>query len=104
MSIGPLGFFGSIASAPLSQAKAESDRKAVDSVNQASGLASAKDAEKAAGIGEAEKGHESSDRGGDGRSVLDLDSRGENEEEKPPPPKKSKDPTGRRGGNLDLSA
>ncbi len=113
MSIGPLGFIGSAAGTQYSQAKgSETERTQQDEAAQSRQTKTTEKAENAAGIGETEQDEQAGDRDADGRRIW------ERPEEKQPEDKdqdepaadgngpadsQSKDPTGHRGNQLDLS-
>ena len=109
MNVGPLGMIGSAAGSPLAQTKgSDVDKAAQDTAHQARQTESQQKAEKAAGIGETEQDEQASERDADGRRVWEL---GDDEEgnkhaaqdradDSEP---RSKDPTGQRGNQLDLS-
>ncbi|MEX1039436.1 MAG: hypothetical protein WDZ51_02315 [Pirellulaceae bacterium] len=112
MSIGPgaMGIASSLAASPLAQnSSSEVNRNQQASRDQSRQVESAEKAEKAAGVGDPEESEKTSDRDADGRrawekpagshddpSAHDDDSCGGGGSQ-------SKDPTGQRGGNLDLS-
>ena len=105
MSVGPLGFAGAAAGANSAQRQADVDRAQHDSANDVRKTKSVQAAEAAAGSAPTDgEGHESHERDADGRRLWE-------EMGEPPPkdeapaaePPRSKDPTGDRGGNLDLS-
>jgi hypothetical protein len=108
MSVGSLGVIGSVAGTPLAQAKgADIDKNKADLGNQQRQVETSLKAEAAAGIGKTEGDAETSDRDADGRRLWELDGTArkaaaeETSEESTPP--QAKDPTGERGGTLDLS-
>ena len=108
MSMGPMGMIGSIAGVPLTQAKGDADRKSSESTTQNN--VSQGQTENAAGVGEAEQQSESSERDADGRRLWEGDQDGtagdesqEDTQQDQVPPTKSKDPTGNRGSQLDIS-
>ena len=112
MSVGPTGVPGSVAGSALAQARgSDVDRGQQESDVQARGLQGSKRAENAAGIGQAEEDHEAADRDADGRRPWELGGRrravavGSDlaESISPPEPPKSRDATGERGNQLDLS-
>jgi hypothetical protein len=106
MSIGPLGFVGSVAGSPLSQVKGELDRtRDATAVNERKAASDAKAAD-AAGIGKTDGDQEAGDRDADGRRLYEAP---------PEPPKRDEesvldeepprpiDPTGTSGTQLDLT-
>jgi hypothetical protein len=111
MSVGPMGFFGSIAATPLAQSQGiDADRVAQESSAQSGQTANAIKAENAAGIGATDgEEHAAAERDADGRRIW----------EKTPGKKKSaafaaetlpaetpplsKDATGASGNQLDLT-
>ena len=108
MNIGPLGIIGSIAGSPLAQSKgSEVDRAAHDTSNQARQISAENKAEQAAGIGRTEEDQESSERDADGRRLWEEQAEETSPDETPShedaESRRSKDPTGDRGRQLDLS-
>ena len=108
MSIGPLGMVGAAASAPAAQRQgSDVDRVAQDQSSQAREAASSKQAAKAEGVGETDQNHETTDRDADGRRVWERTSgnskhhEGDPEDHTEAP--RSRDATGDRGNQLDLS-
>jgi hypothetical protein len=106
MSIGPLGFVGSVAGSPLSQVKGELDRtRDATAVNERKAASDAKAAD-AAGIGKTDGDQEAGDRDADGRRLYEAPpeppKRDEESvlDEEPPRPT---DPTGTSGTQLDLT-
>ena len=111
MSVGPMGFFSSIAATPLSQSKgSDVDRAAQDTSGQSAQTTNAAKAENAAGIGATDGDeHGTAERDADGRRIF----------EKSPGKKKpvatdadiavatptalSKDASGDSGNQLDLT-
>ena len=111
MSVGPMGFFSSIAATPLSQSKGNDvDRAGQESAGQSAEAANDVKAENAAGIGATDgEEHGAAERDADGRRIR----------EKPPGKKKapepaaeappvstsvpSKDASGESGNELDLT-
>lgn len=108
MSIGPSGMIGSLAGSPLSQAKGtDADRAQQDTSNQSRQVQSDQKAENAAGIGETEQDEQTSERDADGRRLWEkppqeepTDSTVSENSDEPP---RSRDATGERGTNIDLS-
>jgi hypothetical protein len=107
MSVGPLGTAGSVAGSQLSQVKgSDTERAQQDQQDQSRRLDSDRHAQDAAGIGETEQDEETSDRDADGRRLWEKQVAHERDptlEETIDEGPRSKDPTGQRGGNLDLS-
>ena len=108
MNVGPLGMIGSIAGSPLAQTKgSDIDKNKTDTGNQQRQVETNLKAEAAEGIGTTQEDSETSDRDADGRRLWELDGTArkaaaeETSEEYTPP--QAKDPTGERGGTLDLS-
>src|SRR5262249_1927591 len=111
MSVGPMGFFGSVAATPLSQSRgSDVERASQESAGQSAQTANETKAENAAGIGPADgEEHGAAERDADGRRIW----------EKPPSKKKSpatapvavpvapsalsKDASGESGNQLDLT-
>jgi hypothetical protein len=111
MSVGPMGFFSSIAATPLSQATGNDvDRAGQESAGQSAQTVNEAKAENAAGIGATDgEEHGAAERDADGRRIW----------EKPPGKKKtaarapetlpasssvlSKDASGESGNELDLT-
>jgi hypothetical protein len=108
MSVGSLGFFGSIAATPAAQRGADAERSQQDTVRQQGDAKSDLQAEKAGGIGETDGDeHDTNERDADGRRPWEIGPRGEKtepgEQTEPPPVRQSKDATGTTGGQLDLT-
>ncbi|MEQ8787559.1 MAG: hypothetical protein RIC55_14745 [Pirellulaceae bacterium] len=110
MSMGPLGIIGSAAGTPLAQIKgSDVDRAAQDTAAQARQTKADLKAEQAAGIGQTEEDQQTSDRDADGRRVWELgeepspeqEAAAEQADDEQTP--RSKDPSGDRGRQLDLS-
>ena len=111
MSVGPMGFYGSIAAAPVPQSKAsDADRTAQETARQTGQSANDTKAENAAGIGETDgQEHGPAERDADGRRIWEK-SAGKKRPSSPavepsPPPVavQSKDATGASGTQLDLT-
>lgn len=115
MSVGPMGFFGSIAATPLSQSKgSDVDRAAQESNGQSGQASNAAKAESAAGIGATDgEEHGAAERDADGRRIwekspgkkkptADLPAAPPADPDGTPPPL-SKDATGESGNQLDLT-
>ena len=101
---------GSAAGSPLAQSKgSDLDKAAQDTAHQARRTESQQQAEKAAGIGETEQDEQTSERDADGRRIWELggeeESHGDDsstaaDDDSQP---RSKDPSGQRGSQFDLS-
>jgi hypothetical protein len=109
MSVGSLGFFGSIAAAPTVQRGADSERVQQDTARQRGEVKSNLLAESAAGIGEADGNeHGTNERDADGRRPWEVAPGAANKDAaaaaaEQPPLRQSKDVTGTTGGQLDLT-
>ena len=109
MSIGPMGMVGSVAGTPLSQSKGgEAEKTQQDAANQSRQVHSEQKAEQASGVGQTEQDEQASDRDADGRRLWEGPPEGEQDnatagELPATSPPISRDPTGQRGGNLDMS-
>jgi hypothetical protein len=109
MSVGPLGFFGSIAAAPAVQRGADAERVQQDVTSQQSDAKNDLQAEKAAGIGETDGDeHETNERDADGRRPWELPLNGKKPaadapKGESPAVRQSKDLTGTTGVELDLT-
>jgi hypothetical protein len=108
MSIASLGIVGGLATSGLAQRTAETDRLPSDANDHSRAFDAAQQAEQAAGIGHAEGDSEATDRDADGRRPWELNSRPQPTAAKAGPAENptsalSKDPTGQRGNELDLS-
>lgn len=112
MSIGPgaMGIASSLAASPLAQnSSSEVNRNQQASRDQSRQVESAEKAEKAAGVGDPEESEKTSDRDADGRRAWEKPARSHDDPSAHDDDScggggsKSKDPTGQRGGSLDLS-
>ncbi len=110
MSMSPMGPLGSVAGSQLAQSKGtESDRVSQDSSRQTNAEHANKRAEKAAGLGAAEEEQAASDRDADGRRILEVHEEAEandaaaQDADNASEQRQSRDATGKRGNNLDLS-
>jgi hypothetical protein len=109
MSVGPLGFFGSVATTPAAQRGADADRVLHDADRQHGDVQNDRQAEKAAGIGETDgDGHDTNERDADGRRPWEIDPNAKKEESATqpldaPPLRQSKDVTGTTGVELDVT-
>ncbi len=109
MSVGPLGFFGSIAAVPAAQLQgSETDRAAHESATQSGQISSELKAELAAGIGAPDgQEHGAAERDADGRRLWEKplgkkQPAAARSETMPPQATASKDPSGESGSQLDL--
>jgi hypothetical protein len=110
MSVGPLGIAGSAAGSPLSQTRgADVEKAAQDTADQSRETQTSQRAEKASGIGETHEDEQASDRDADGRRPWEAGGQAKEPErdvptdDDPQAPPQSKDPTGQKGNQLDLS-
>jgi hypothetical protein len=107
MSIGPMGTPGSVAGSQLPQSKgADVDRTQQEGTDQARRAAAARQAESAEGVGHTEEDHESSERDADGHRPWEApQDRGEAaaDENAADDAALSRDASGDRGANLDLT-
>jgi hypothetical protein len=109
MTVGPLGFFGSIAASPAAQRGADSERVQQDTVRQHGEANSDRLAESAAGIGETDGDeHGTNERDADGRRPWEIAPNAKRKEGADlandlPPLRQSKDVTGTTGAQLDLT-
>jgi hypothetical protein len=106
MNLGPMGIVGSVAGTNLPQARGtETDRAEQEASAQKRRIESDKGAESAAGVGETTEDQSSSDRDADGRRLwerLAPDAESDESVEIVEEPR-SRDASGCRGMNLDLS-
>ena len=108
MSIGSLGIVGGLAGMPLSQRTAELERAERETAEQAREAKAAEKAEDAAGIGQTEEDSQAAERDADGRRPWEQQGKPKAAANQDPPaesgpvPARPKDPTGERGGELDL--
>ena len=108
MSVGSLGFVGSIAATPAAQRGVDAERVQHDTVRQQGEAKSDLQAEKAAGIGETDGDeHDANERDADGRRPWEIAARAKkadaDQNPEAPPLRQSKDATGETGGQLDLT-
>lgn len=113
MSVGPMGsgIAASVAASQLAQnSSSEINKNQQDTNNQARKVDSSAKAEKASGVGDPEQSEQTSDRDADGRRLWerpqtpDEETAQENStDQESAKPAGAKDPTGQRGGTLDLS-
>jgi hypothetical protein len=106
MSIGSLGGVSSLAATPTSQRSSDVEKTQTATAEKSRVDAAAEYAEQASGIGETKEESESSDRDADGRRVWELGEEKKKAAEQPTEQQaagQSIDPTGERGGALDLT-
>ena len=109
MTVGPLGFFGSIAATPAAQRGADTERVQQDTVRQQGEVKNELSAETAAGIGETDGDeHGTNERDADGRRPWEVGPDGKKLNADAPstdtlPLRQSKDLTGTTGAHLDLT-
>ena len=108
MSVGPMGMMGSVAGSQLPQATGtDVDKAKQTTANQSRQSESTKNAERAASLGEAEQDQEASDRDADGRRLWEAapekQDASADENQTDDGASRSRDPSGQRGENLDLS-
>ena len=106
MNMGPLGMAGSVTGGLPQARTAETDKTQQQASDQTRQATSAEKAEQAAGVGETGQDEEASDRDADGRRLWEGDPQSPQSDPDTPPehqPPQSRDPSGTRGGNLDLS-
>lgn len=109
MSIGSLGIVGGLAGTPISQRAGEVDRAERETADQAREAKAENLAEQAAGIGQTAEDSEAQERDADGRRPWERPVEKKTTEKAPEAesasaedPARAKDPTGDRGGELDL--
>lgn len=105
MSVGPLGFIGSIAGTPLSQAKGAETERTQEATNQQRQVRTDDKAEQAAGIGQTDQDSEASDRDADGRRLWEAPAKQDETDESEPTERqapRTKDVHGQAGNHLDL--
>ena len=109
MSVGPLGFFGSIAATPAAQRGADTERVQQDTTRQQGEVKNNFLAESAAGIGETDGDeHDANERDADGRRPWEIGPDAKPKDASVPtaeplPIRQSKDLSGTTGGQLDLT-
>jgi hypothetical protein len=108
MSIGSLGIVGSLAGSPLAQKAPEADKVQKEATDRTRQTDAEARAESAAGIGQTEEESQASERDADGRRPWELKQQKPAEEATPESAADSllaapKDPTGDRGGLIDIS-
>jgi hypothetical protein len=109
MNVGPMGMLGGAAGSPLSQSQGTDVNKAQqDTTDQSRKATSENKAEQASGVGQTEHDEEASDRDADGRRPWEIGGRspedtGDDQANESETPQQSKDPSGTRGGQLDVS-
>jgi type II secretory pathway pseudopilin PulG len=109
MSMGPLGMIAGAASSPLAQSQGTDVQRAQqESTHQAREAQAGEKAQQASGVGQTEQDEAAADRDADGRRPWEQppgarpDASGAARSEPPPDQPVSVDPTGERGGQLDL--
>jgi hypothetical protein len=107
MSIGSLGIVGGLAGTSLPQRAAEADKTQRETTEQTRAAQAAERAEQAAGIGEAEEDSQTSERDADGRRPWEESVHAKKKEAVVPAAEeaafaRAKDPSGERGGELDV--
>ncbi len=106
MSIGSLGLIGSLATTPLPQKAAETDKAQRQTADQTREAQAAQAAEAASGIGETEEDSQAAERDADGRRLWESAQNTQPQEESPDETahtgQLAKDPMGEAGGTLDL--
>ena len=102
-----IGIAASVAGVSLAQVKgSELDRSHVDAVNQQRQAVNDAKAESAAGIGATDEDQSAQDRDADGRRLWEVTAEGQarpTDAAEEPPARQSKDATGNRGTQLDLT-
>ncbi len=108
MSVGPMGILGGAAGSPLSQSQGSDVNKTQqEATDQSRRTQADNQAEQASGVGQTEHDEQASDRDADGRRLWEIaekpprDSVDEERDAGETP--QSKDPSGSRGGQLDIS-
>jgi hypothetical protein len=107
--MGPLGIIGSAAGTPLAQTRgSDVDRASQETESQARQAKADLKAEQASGIGQTEEDQQTSDRDADGRRIWEVGEEPSSDQEKEADEQaadspRSKDPSGDRGQQLDLS-
>ena len=109
MSVGPFsGILGSAAGAPVPQSSSNDSERTGETRAQERKADSEKQAEEASGIGQTSEDQQSSDRDADGRRLWEGDPRDASQQAEEPENSSTdnprpKDPTGNRGGELDIT-
>lgn len=104
MSVGPTGMMGNFAGTPLSQAKGtDTEKTQQDTANQSRQVAGDQSAESAQGIGEAEQDEQTHERDADGRRLWEKPPKKGKHQQSGKDSPTSRDATGNRGNQLDLS-
>ncbi len=106
MSFGSMGMIGSAAGSPLAQGQgSEVNRAQQETADHARQTQASEKAEDAAGIGQTEQDEEASDRDADGRRLWEIAPEQDQSEQEEPShePLRGKDPSGEKGGKIDLS-
>ena len=107
MSIGSLSIVGSLASTPLAQKGPEADKVQREAVDHSRQIDSESRAERAAGIGQTEEESQASERDADGRRPWEVTQHKKADDPVPVAGDDARptaiDPTGERGGLIDIS-
>ena len=108
MSIGSLGIVGSLSGTPLAQKGPESDKVQKEATDRSRQTDADVRAELAAGIGQTEEESQASERDADGRRPWEVPGRKKGEEPAPEDAADgglpaAKDPSGERGGLIDVT-
>lgn len=106
MSIGPMGFFGSVAATPAAQGAGEAERAKGESSRRQGEVKNAQSAESAAGVGKTDgEQHETEERDADGRRLWEGGEAAAPAQQAAvtETPRQSVDPSGESGGALDLT-
>ena len=107
MSIGSLGIVGSLAGTPLAQKGPEADKVQKEAADRSRQTDAEVRAEMAAGIGQTEEESQASERDADGRRPWEVPARKKEEERAADPAVDAsipaRDPSGERGGLIDIS-
>jgi hypothetical protein len=106
MSIASLGIVGGLAGTALPQRAADAERVQRETVEQSRATDASREAENAAGIGETAEDSQTSERDADGRRLWEEQQRAKTKSsqaaENAARAALAKDPSGARGGLLDL--
>ena len=107
MSVGPMGL-GGAAGSPLSQSQGSDVNKTQqETTDQSRRATSENKAEQASGVGQTEHDEQASDRDADGRRPWEIGAQSKEgtaeETDENQQPQQSKDASGTRGGQLDIS-
>jgi len=101
-----MGMAGSVSGALPQTRVAEADKSQQQAADQARQATSNEKAEQAAGVGETEHDEQASDRDADGRRLWEETQPAHQDDDEPADVAQdphSRDPSGQRGANLDLS-